>query len=251
MAPVFRQEGCAQSRCRGARPSASSWSRPLRSSGSTTGMSSASTPPTAAVSRSKICSCRRAIRSTATTCARCKSPARSTSLPLNGFFSVGFSAVALGIARAMLEAPRLRSQWRRRRAWPRRPCSKTTTLNSRSARRRQGCARPACIRRGDGWQASRRAVIASGELAIAQRMDMRRGRRLSPFTRPRPSPTPRRDVARCDRDLRLGSLRAAHARSAHASATGPRPQSAPAGYRRLPPRGSMPTWRSPEAEPVA
>jgi alkylation response protein AidB-like acyl-CoA dehydrogenase len=91
--------------------------------------------------------------------------------PLNGFFSVGFSAVALGIARAMLDAVIALAQEKTPRL------AKTSLLQNHHVQFQIGEAE-ACLRSARNYVEAtagevHEAVVASGKLTIAQRMDMR------------------------------------------------------------------------------
>jgi indole-3-acetate monooxygenase len=91
--------------------------------------------------------------------------------PLNGFFSVGFSAVALGIARTMLDATIALAQEKTPRL------AKTSLLQNHHVQFQIGEAE-ARLRSARNYVESTAgqvhdAVVASGKLTIAQRMDMR------------------------------------------------------------------------------
>ena len=90
--------------------------------------------------------------------------------PLNGLFSVGFSAVALGIARSMLDACIAIAEKKPRLA-------KVSLRDSHLVQFQIGEAE-ARLRSARGYvettaQRVYEAVVASGQLAIAQRMDIR------------------------------------------------------------------------------
>jgi alkylation response protein AidB-like acyl-CoA dehydrogenase len=90
--------------------------------------------------------------------------------PLNGLFSVGFSAVALGIARAMLDACVALAEKKPRLA-------KVSLRDSHLVQFQIGEAE-ARLRSARGYveataQRVYDAVVASGKLTIAQRMDIR------------------------------------------------------------------------------
>jgi alkylation response protein AidB-like acyl-CoA dehydrogenase len=91
--------------------------------------------------------------------------------PLNGFFSVGFSAVALGIARAMLDAAIALAVEKTPRL------AKTPLFQNHHVQFQIGEAE-ARLRSARGYVEStagqtHAAVAASGKITIAQRMDMR------------------------------------------------------------------------------
>jgi alkylation response protein AidB-like acyl-CoA dehydrogenase len=98
-------------------------------------------------------------------------PALLYKLPLNGIFAIGFSAVALGAARAMLDA--IVALAREKRPW----LAKHALLKNHLVQFQIGEAE-ARLRSARGYVESTadsiwRGVVSSGDITVPQRMDMR------------------------------------------------------------------------------